>query len=56
MKRACPIAKGGGSVSPEIARLVVAIARDLAREDHERELAAYNRRPVLASPITVRAD
>jgi hypothetical protein len=45
--RGSPIGKGGSVLSPEVARLIIAIARDVAREDHERELAAYNPGPAL---------
>jgi hypothetical protein len=34
-------------MNAEVARLIIAIARDVAREDHERELAAYNPGPAL---------
>jgi hypothetical protein len=56
MSRAYPVARGGVVLSPEIARLITAIARDLAREDHERESSAYNGGPALASPVALGAD
>jgi hypothetical protein len=51
-----PMARDGSALSPEIARLIIAIARDLAREDHEHRLAADNVGPALACPITLIAD
>jgi hypothetical protein len=56
MSRAFPTAKDGVALSPELARLIMAIARDLAREDHARESAAYNAGLALASPLALRAD
>jgi hypothetical protein len=53
---AFPLASGGAAPSPEIANLIIAIARDIAREDHEREIAAHNRMPILARLANVRAD
>lgn len=35
-----------GPLSPELARVVEAIARDMARQDHEAQLSAQPEKPV----------
>ena len=56
MKRQPHSAGEAGTVSPALARVVEAIARDLAREDHDRDLAAGKAPGTLASRRPVAAE
>jgi hypothetical protein len=47
---------GGQHIRPEIARIIEAIARDMARRDHEREIGAENPSPPLVISAAASAD